>query len=107
MSKPWLAVERGELIGRDSRETSVAELNEWGHSKRPILQAIRDRCLDCCVDQPGEVRKCVSVKCASWPYRMGTNPFTGIKGNAEVLKRAHSDRSDPSVAEPSAPLRVL
>lgn len=88
MSKPWLETERGELIGRDPREVSVPELNEWGHSKQPILQAIRDRCLDCCVFQPAEVRKCVSVSCASWPYRMGTNPFTENKGNVAALKRA-------------------
>ena len=88
MSKPWLETKNDELIGRDPRELSVAELNEWGHQKQPILQAIRARCLDCCVEQPGEVRKCVSVKCASWPYRMGTNPFTENKGNPAALKRA-------------------
>ena len=82
MSKPWLEVKGREEIGRDPRELSVAELNEWGHSKMPILQAIRKRCLDCCVYQPGEVRKCVSINCASWPYRMGTNPFTEIEGNS-------------------------
>ena len=87
MSKPWLETKGGELIGRDPREISVAELNQFGHHKKPILQAIRERCLDCCVNQPGEVRKCVSVKCASWPYRMATNPFTEIKGNADALKR--------------------
>ena len=88
MSNPWLEIRNDEEIGRDPRELSVADLNALGHSKRPILQAIRERCLDCCVDQTGEVRKCVSVKCASWPYRMGTNPFSESKGNVAALMRA-------------------
>ena len=92
-SKPWLEIKSGEEIGRDPREMSVAELNWFGHYKKPILQAIRDRCLDCCVFQPSEVRKCVSVKCASWPYRMGTDPFSGRKGNAAALMKARATAS--------------
>ena len=88
MSKPWLEIRNDEEIGRDPRELSVSELNEWGHHKQPILQAIRAHCLDCCSDQAGEVRKCVSVKCPSWPYRMGTNPFNESKGNVANLMRA-------------------
>ena len=38
------------------------------------LKAIREKCLDCCADQPGEVRACPSEKCPLWPYRMGHNP---------------------------------
>jgi hypothetical protein len=50
------------------------------HAGGPILAAIRAKCLDCCVEQPSEVRKCTAVKCALWPYRMGTNPFHGARG---------------------------
>ena len=91
--KPWLEIKGGEKIGRDPRKVSVAELNEWGHHKKPILQAIRERCLDCCAFRQSEVRKCVSVKCASWPYRMGTNPFTQNKGNAAALKLVRYSRA--------------
>lgn len=46
-----------------------------GHIKKPLLKVIREKCLDCCVYQPSEVRLCESKKCSLWPYRMGTNPF--------------------------------
>lgn len=32
-------------------------------------KAIRDHCLWCCADQPGEVWKCVSKYCPLFPYR--------------------------------------
>lgn len=38
------------------------------------LKAIRAKCLDCCAEQPSEVRLCPSEKCPLWPYRMGHNP---------------------------------
>jgi hypothetical protein len=96
LDRPWLEIKGGEEIGRDPREVSPSELNEWGHNKKPILHAIRERCFDCCVFQASEVRKCVSVNCPSWPYRMGTDPFTERKGNAESLKRARQMASAPA-----------
>lgn len=50
-------------------------LEKIGHKKRPILKAIRAKCLDCGVSQPREVRLCQMVDCPLWPYRMGTDPF--------------------------------
>ena len=45
------------------------------------VKAIRAKCLDCCSDQPSEVRLCPSEDCALWPYRMGHNPArSGIGG---------------------------
>lgn len=38
------------------------------------LKAIRAKCLDCCVGQPSEVRKCTDEDCALFPYRFGHNP---------------------------------
>ena len=64
----------GELVGRDPREVPSGLLALYHREKNP-LKAIRARCLDCCCQQPNEVRKCVSVNCPSWPFRMGTNPF--------------------------------
>lgn len=43
-------------------------------TKAAILQAIRRNCLDCCCQQPGEVRKCHLTACPLHPYRMGRDP---------------------------------
>ena len=34
-------------------------------------KAIRLKCLDCCCDQPSEVRRCPAVDCPLWRFRMG------------------------------------
>jgi hypothetical protein len=64
----------GELVGKDPREAPLEILSRY-HQAKNRLRAIRERCLDCCCQQPSEVRKCTAVACPSWPYRMGTNPF--------------------------------
>lgn len=46
-----------------------------GHSKKPLLKVIRSKCMDCCVQQPSEVRLCAAKTCPLWPYRMGKDPF--------------------------------
>jgi hypothetical protein len=43
-------------------------------SKAVVLQAIRQKCLDCCVYQPTEVRECTVYTCGLWPYRLGMDP---------------------------------
>ena len=53
----------------------VAEMRALGHKKSSLLSIIRKKCLDCCCDQPSEVRKCVMTSCALFPYRFGSNPF--------------------------------
>lgn len=65
----------GTTEGRDPRTMTQAELRALGHEPMPVLSAIRAHCLDCCAGSPGEVRHCTAVKCPSWPYRMGTNPW--------------------------------
>jgi hypothetical protein len=62
------------LVGKMPSEVPPEILSHYHGEKNP-LKAIRARCLDCCCDLPGEVRKCVAVECPSWPFRMGTNPF--------------------------------
>jgi hypothetical protein len=64
----------GESVGKVPLDLAPEILSLYHGEKNP-LKAIRARCLDCCCDQPGEVRKCVAVECPSWPFRMGTNPF--------------------------------
>lgn len=38
------------------------------------MRAIRAKCLDCCCQQPSEVRRCHIESCALWAYRMGKRP---------------------------------
>lgn len=40
-------------------------------SKKLLWKAIRLKCLDCCGNQPGEVRLCPATKCVLWPFRFG------------------------------------
>ena len=44
--------------------------------KKPLtpLKAIRAKCLDCCCDQPKEVRLCPCEDCPLYPYRAGCDP---------------------------------
>jgi hypothetical protein len=71
-------------VGRDPREMTRAELELLGHGKKPLLRAIRARCLDCCADQPNEVRLCTQVHCPLWPYRMATDPWRKEPGEAQL-----------------------
>lgn len=68
-------VDGGQLIGRDPRQIGVNEFHQAGIAGHPLLEVIRAKCMDCCVEQADEVRKCVAVACPNWPYRMGANPF--------------------------------
>ena len=43
-------------------------------TKAQILRAIREKCLDCSVYQPTEVRLCTVYKCALYPLRFGKDP---------------------------------
>ena len=74
-------------IGRDPRAMTRVELEALGHGKQPLLRVIRRRCLDCCAQQQVEVRNCTAVRCANWPYRMGSDPFSDRAGNAPALRR--------------------
>lgn len=38
------------------------------------MKAIRQKCMQCCCEQPKEVRLCTVERCALWPYRMGHRP---------------------------------
>lgn len=62
------------------------EAEQAGHQKRPILKAIRENCIECSGGNQAEIRRCPIVRCALWPYRFGTNPFTSRQGNAAAFK---------------------
>lgn len=81
----------GELIGRDPRRISTAEFDEAGIDGAAILAVIRAKCLDCCVQQEAEVRKCVAILCPNWPYRTGVNPFRSVN-ISEAERERRSER---------------
>jgi hypothetical protein len=84
-------IDEGELVGKDPRKLSPANLLLCIGAKSP-LKAIRERCLDCCVFSASEVRKCVSVDCPSWPFRMGTNPFRAKRVLSDEQRAEASER---------------
>ncbi|HSO42690.1 MAG TPA: hypothetical protein VLR47_07610 [Rhodospirillales bacterium] len=65
----------GTVIGQDPRRLSPDEFRALGHRAKPLLQAMRRRCIDCCGGKSDEVRRCTAVACPLWPYRMGTDPW--------------------------------
>jgi hypothetical protein len=80
-----------ELIGKDPRGLSFDFLSLKFRAQTP-LKAIREKCLDCCCGSAAEVRKCVAVDCALWPYRMGTNPFRKQRELSPRQKRERAAR---------------
>ena len=84
--RPGIEIRDGEEIGRDPRAMEAAELKALGHEGGPLLKIIREKCLDCCVYQPSEVRKCTAVGCALWPYRMRSNPFSERTANPAAIE---------------------
>lgn len=64
-----------EVVGRDPRRMSPEDFQKLGFEKKPILDVLRARCVECCGGSLSEVRKCIAATCPSWPYRMGTDPF--------------------------------
>jgi hypothetical protein len=88
--KPGLELCGKYPVGRDPRRIIPDELKEMGHEPMSPLQAIRAHCLDCCVYQEKEVAFCTAVKCPSWPFRMGTDPWRKPASEArrEAARRA-------------------
>lgn len=77
-------LESGETEGLDPREMDRSLLETIGHSAKPLLRAIPEKCLDCS-HTASEVRRCTAVDCALWPYRLGTNPFRAERSEAQKL----------------------
>ena len=55
----------------------------WGRyrtsKRKPPLNAVRYKCLDCCNEQPLEVKHCPVAGCPLYPYRFGRNPAPEVK----------------------------
>ena len=78
----------GFPIGKDPRKATPEELTSWGCVATPPLVAIRSKCIDCCGGSESEVRKCVAVSCALWPFRMRKNPWLEKRVMSEERKVA-------------------
>ena len=64
-----------DLVGANPLVLGGAVLVAAGIKPLTPLKAIRARCMDCCGGSRSEVRKCVALDYANWPFRMGKNPF--------------------------------
>jgi hypothetical protein len=74
----------GSTEGRNPNDLPKELLHE-AFKKTSLLKVLRDKCIECCCHQFGEVRKCTAVGCPLWPYRLGKNPFSNRKGNPASL----------------------
>jgi hypothetical protein len=81
----------GELIGKHPGDVPSDFLSLKFRAQNP-LKAIREKCLDCCCANAAEVRKCVAVDCALWPFRMGANPFRSKRELTPEQKRERVER---------------
>jgi hypothetical protein len=82
-------------VGRDPRQMDTQELHALGHIPMSPVSALRARCLDCCAGSADEVRKCIAVGCASWPFRMGVNPWRSVsEGRREAGRKLAAKRSE-------------
>ena len=83
--------DEGELIGKHPSEVPSQILSLKFREQNP-LNAIREKCLDCCCGNAAEVRKCVATDCALWPFCMGTNPFRKRRELSDEQKKAITGR---------------
>jgi hypothetical protein len=83
--------DEGELIGKHPSDVPSVSLCLKFRAQNP-LKAIREKCLDCCCGNASEVRKCVAVDCALWPFRVGTNPFRKKRELSAQQKRDRAGR---------------
>lgn len=91
-----LEMKDGNPVGRDPREMDRAELEALGHAPMSATKAIRAHCLDCCNGSAQEVRLCTAIRCPSWPWRMGKNPWRAPPSEAkrEVARRMAQQRAE-------------
>ena len=81
--KALLEKRDGWDVGRDPRRVSRNELVAAGHKPINPLKALRARCIDCKAGELSPVRRCEHLDCPAWPYRMGTNPWSKERSEAQ------------------------
>lgn len=60
--------------------------------QRP-LEAIREKCFDCCCGSWNEVALCTAVRCPLHPWRMGKNPYKKKREYTEEEREALRERA--------------
>jgi len=70
------------VVGRDPRRIAEPDWRAAGLPFPTLAEAARAKCLDCCGGQLREVRFCLALACPLWPFRMGTDPFRGMRGGS-------------------------
>jgi hypothetical protein len=83
--------DENQSIGKHPADVPPEILSQKFRAQNP-LKAIREKCLDCSCGNAAEVRKCVAVDCALWPYRMGMNPFRKKYRLSAAQKRERAER---------------
>ena len=81
----------GEKIGKHPSDVPLEILSLKFRAQNP-MKAIREKCRDCCCGDASEVRKCVAIDCALWPFRMGKNPFRKRRELSVDEKRMRAER---------------
>lgn len=56
------------------------------------VRAIRRKCLDCCMNQVEEVKRCPIEDCPLFPFRFGKNPFRTKREYTEEQRQAMASR---------------
>ncbi len=82
----------GDEFGKDPRKLSKEQLNNLGHEAKPVLTALRERCIDCSGGNTAEVRRCTALGCPLWPFRMGTNPWRAERELSDEQREAMAER---------------
>jgi hypothetical protein len=99
-SPPGVEVgERGHLQGRDPRGMSQDELRAMGFAPMSPTEAIRAHCLDCCAGSADEVRRCMALRCPSWPFRMGKSRWKAERALSEEQREAMRERARAMAAK--------
>lgn len=55
--------------------------------KSALRKAIREKCLDCCCGQDGEVRICKIKKCSLWPYRLNMRTYQNPEDDSIITAK--------------------
>ena len=75
-------------------------------NKLTPVRAIRQKCLDCSVYQPKELRSCHITDCSLHPFRLGKNPNRKRVGNVLAFSKKAGVESAFSLSAPVADINA-
>ncbi len=81
----------GSTERKHPRDADVDVMREI-HEPGPLLRVIRAKCIDCSGGSEREARKCTTIGCALWPYRMASNPFRAPREMTQEQREAGAAR---------------